>query len=261
MTARVIAGSATRSVTDAAALAARRHLLAAALLSAASGPRRIGRAHAGGMSEHDSPPIHPIDADLTKRLFHERIIVLGDELDQQGGNRLCAQLVTLAADDPRRDIRFWINSPGGSVSAMLAIADVMRSIPNDVSTIAVGIAASAGQFLLSAGTRGKRFALPHSRILMHQGSAGIGGTAVDIELQADDLRYTRDTVLGITAENTGQPIERIAEDSLRDRWYSATEAVDYGFIDRIADGFGEMFPGGDRPRVGLQARTGTGAPS
>lgn len=204
------------------------------------------------MSDHDTPPIHPIDAELTRRLFHERIIVLGDELDQQGGNRLCAQLVTLAADDPRRDIRFWINSPGGSVSAMLAIADVMRSIPNDVSTIAVGIAASAGQFLLSAGTKGKRYALPHARILMHQGSAGIGGTAVDVELQADDLRHTRDTVLGLVSEFTGQSVERLAEDSLRDRWYTAAEAVDYGFIDRIADGFGEMFPGAVRPQTGLR---------
>lgn len=213
------------------------------------------------MSDHDSPPFLPIDAELTKRLFHERIIVLGDELDQAGGNRLCAQLVTLAADDPRRDIRFWINSPGGSVSAMLAIADVIRSIPNDVSTIAVGIAASAGQFLLSAGTPGKRFALPHARILMHQGSAGIGGTAVDVELQADDLRYTRDTVLGLVSEFTGQPVERIAEDSLRDRWYTAREAVDYGFIDRIADGFGEMFPHGQRPQLGLQADIGMGVPA
>jgi ATP-dependent Clp protease protease subunit len=204
------------------------------------------------MSDNDTPPIHPIDAELTRRLHHERIIVLGDELDQQGGNRLCAQLVTLAADDPRRDIRFWINSPGGSVSAMLAIADVMRSIPNDVSTIAVGIAASAGQFLLSAGTKGKRFALPHARILMHQGSAGIGGTAVDIELQADDLRYTRDTVLGLVSEFTGQPVERLAEDSLRDRWYTAAEAVDYGFIDRVVDGFDEMFPRGTRPQTGLR---------
>lgn len=213
------------------------------------------------MSDNDSPPILPIDAELTKRLFHERIIVLGDELDQAGGNRLIAQLVTLAADDPRRDIRFWINSPGGSVSAMLAIADLMRSIPNDVSTIAVGIAASAGQFLLSAGTPGKRFALPHARILMHQGSAGIGGTAVDVELQADDLRYTRDTVLGLVSEFTGQPVERIAEDSLRDRWYTATEAVDYGFIDRIADGFGELYPQSQRPQLGLQANTGMGVPA
>ncbi|MDQ0574443.1 ClpP family protease [Agromyces albus] len=204
------------------------------------------------MSDHEPPPILPIDAELTKRLFHERIIVLGDELDQAGGNRLVGQLITLAADDPRRDIRFWINSPGGSVSAMLAIADVMRSIPNDVSTIAVGIAASAGQFLLSAGTPGKRFSLPHARILMHQGSAGIGGTAVDVELQADDLRYTRDTVLGLVSEFTGQPVERIAEDSLRDRWYTATEAVDYGFIDRIAEGFDEMYPQALRPQTGLR---------
>ncbi|MCM3656213.1 ATP-dependent Clp protease proteolytic subunit [Agromyces mediolanus] len=203
------------------------------------------------MSE-PTPTIQPIDAELTARLFHERIIVLGDELDQQGGNRLCAQLVALAGEDRRRDIRFWINSPGGSVSAMLAIADLMRSIPNDVVTIAYGIAASAGQFLLSAGTPGKRFALPHTRILMHQGSAGIGGTAVDIELQADDLRHMRDTVLGITAANTGQPIERIAEDSLRDRWYTAEEAVDYGFIDRVVDGFDDMFPAGVQPRTGLQ---------
>ncbi len=199
-----------------------------------------------------NPAVLPIDAELTARLFHERVIVLGDELDQQGGNRLCAQLVTLAAEDRRRDIRFWINSPGGSVSAMLAIADLMRSIPNDVATIAYGIAASAGQFLLSAGTPGKRFALPHTRILMHQGSAGIGGTAVDVELQADDLRHTRDTVLGIIAANTGQPLERIAEDSLRDRWYTAAEAVEYGFIDRVVDGFDEMLPRAERPQTGLR---------
>src|SRR5688500_10713210 len=184
------------------------------------------------MSEHETPPIQPIDAELTRRLFHERIIVLGDELDQQGGNRLIAQLVTLAADDPRRDIRFWINSPGGSVSAMLAIADVMRSIPNDVSTIAVGIAASAGQFLLSAGTKSKRFALPHARILMHQGSAGIGGSAVEVEVQADDLRHTRDTVLGLIAEDTGQPFDRIFTGSLHDRWFTPGTALGYGVVER-----------------------------
>lgn len=203
------------------------------------------------MTDRESPPVQPIDAELTRRLFHERIIVLGDELDQAGGNRICAQLVALAADDPRRDIRFWINSPGGSVPAMLAIMDVMRAIPNDVATIAVGMAASAGQFLLTAGTRGKRAALPHSRILLHQGSAGIGGTAVDIELQADDLRHTRDTVLGIIAENTGQPLERIMQDSLRDRWYTAEQAVDYGFIDHVTERFDELFPLEPRTVAGL----------
>ena len=204
------------------------------------------------MSEHESPPVLPIDAELTRRLHHERIIVLGEELDQAGGNRLVAQLLTLAADDPRRDIRLWINSPGGSVPAMLAIMDVMRAIPNDVVTVAIGWAASAGQFLLTAGTPGKRFALPHARILMHQGSAGIGGTAVDVELQADDLRHTRDVVLGITAELTGQPLERIAQDSLRDRWYTAEQAVDYGFIDRVVRGSDELFGGELRPVAGLR---------
>lgn len=194
------------------------------------------------MAEHEIPPIQPLDAELTRRLFHERIVVLGDELDQAGGNRICAQLVALAADDARRDIRFWINSPGGSVPAMLAIHDVMRAIPNDVATIAVGMAASAGQFLLTAGTPGKRAALPHSRILLHQGSAGIGGTAVDVELQADDLRHTRDTVLGLIAAYTGQPVERIAHDSLRDRWYTAEQSIEYGFIDHVADRLDELFP-------------------
>ena len=189
------------------------------------------------MSEHETPPIQPIDAELTRRLFHERVIVLGDELDQAGGNRLIAQLLTLAADDPRRDIRFWINSPGGSVPAMLAIMDVMRAIPNDVATIAVGLGGERRASSCSPRARpGKRFALPHARVLMHQGSAGIGGTAVDVELQADDLRYTRDVVLGITAELTGQPIERIAQDSLRDRWYTAEQAVEYGFVDRVVHG-------------------------
>lgn len=204
------------------------------------------------MSEHDTIPAPPIDHELTARLFYHRVIVLGEELDQQGGNRLCAQLLTLAADDPKRDIRFWINSPGGSVPAMLAIMDVMRAIPNDVSTVAIGMAASAGQFLLSAGTPGKRYALPHSRILLHQGSAGIGGSAVDIELQADDLRHTRDTVLGLIAEHTGQPIERIAHDSLRDRWYTAEQAVHYGFVDRVTDGFADLMPSESRPLTGLR---------
>lgn len=204
------------------------------------------------MTDHETPPIHPIDAELTRRLFHERVIVLGDELDQAGGNRLIAQLLTLAADDQRRDIRLFINSPGGSVPAMLAIMDVMRAIPNDVVTVAIGWAASAGQFLLTAGTRGKRLALPHARVLMHQGSAGIGGTAVDVELQADDLRYTRDVVLGITAELTGQPIARITQDSLRDRWYTAEQAVEYGFIDRVVDDFDELYPGPAHAAAGLR---------
>jgi ATP-dependent Clp protease protease subunit len=178
-----------------------------------------------------------------RQLLARRILLLDGALDDQGGTRLCGQLFLLSAEDAEADISLWINSPGGSVAAMLAIMDTMRLIPNDVSTLALGIACSAGQFLLTAGTPGKRFALPHSRILMHQGSAGIGGTAVDIELQADDLRLTRDVVLGEIARNTGQRIEKIFEDSQRDRWYTAEQAVDYGFVDHIVADLSAIRPG------------------
>ena len=185
------------------------------------------------MTDEQSRPPHPLSRQIAQHLLDQRVIVLDTALDDEIGTRLISQLYLLSAADPRADISLWINSPGGSVPAMLAIMDVMRAVPNDVSTLALGIACSAGQFLLTAGEKGKRYALPHSKILMHQGSAGFGGTAVDIELQADDLRHTRDTVLGITAELTGQPLERIFEDSLRDRWYTADQAVDYGFIDEV----------------------------
>jgi ATP-dependent Clp protease protease subunit len=134
----------------------------------------------------------------------------------------------------------------------------MRLIPCDVATLALGIACSAGQFLLSAGTHGKRYALPHSRILMHQGSAGIGGSAVEVELQAADLRLTRDTVLGLIASDTGQPVERIFEDSRHDHWYTAPEALDYGFIDGIAASFADVLPQ-RRRAFGLRPSAGTGA--
>lgn len=194
------------------------------------------------MSEEQPRPPHPLSRQLAEHLLDQRIIVLDTALDDEIGTRLISQLYLLSAADPRADISFWINSPGGSVPAMLAIMDVMQAIPNDVSTLALGLACSAGQFILTAGERGKRYALPHSKILMHQGSAGFGGTAVDIELQADDLRHTRDTVLGITAELTGQPAERIFEDSLRDRWYTAQDAVDYGFIDLVIDDLDRIKP-------------------
>ena len=173
------------------------------------------------------------DDQLASRLLYQRIVVLGQEVDDAIANRICAQLLLLSAEDPRRDISLYINSPGGSVSAGLAIMDTMRLIPNDVSTLAMGLAASMGQFLLSAGTRGKRHALPHARVLMHQGSAGIGGTAVDIEIQAANLEYVRDTVLGLIAEHTGQPLATIEADSLRDRWFTAQEAREYGLIDTV----------------------------
>ena len=173
------------------------------------------------------------DDQLASRLLYQRIVVLGQEVDDAVANRICAQLLLLSAEDPRRDISLYINSPGGSVSAGLAIMDTMRLIPNDVSTLAMGLAASMGQFLLSAGARGKRHALPHARVLMHQGSAGIGGTAVDIEIQAANLEYVRDTVLGLIAEHTGQPLATIEADSARDRWFTAQEARTYGLIDTV----------------------------
>jgi ATP-dependent Clp protease protease subunit len=189
---------------------------------------------------------------VRQQLHYQRILVLDGPLDDDNGTLLATQLLTLAAEDHTTDIALWINSPGGSVPSMLAIRDVMRLVPCDVATVALGLACSAGQFLLSAGTPGKRFALPHARILMHQGSAGIGGSAVEVEVQANDLRYTRDTVLALIAADTGQPIDRVFEDSLHDRWYSAEEARDYGFIDRVVDGFDQVMPS-SRRRVGLGA--------
>jgi len=182
------------------------------------------------------------DTATRQRLLFERVLVLDGALDDDNGTLLTTQLLTLAADDPASDIALWIHSPGGSVPSMLAIRDVMHLIPCDVSTLALGLACSAGQFLLSSGAKGKRFALPHARILMHQGSAGIGGSTVEVEVQANDLRHMRDTVLGIIADDTGQPIERIFEDSLHDRWYTAGEALDYGFIDGIVETFAQVMP-------------------
>src|SRR5215468_11335854 len=197
----------------------------------------------------------PVFSERTRQsLADKRILVLDGPLDDDNGTLLIAQLLALAADDPVADIALWINSPGGSVPSMLAIRDAMRLVPCDVATLALGLACSAGQFLLSSGTKGKRYALPHARILMHQGSAGIGGSAADIEVQANDLRHIVDTVLGLIAEDTGQPVERIFDDSLHDHWYTAAEARDYGFIDAIADSFGQVMPA-RKHRVGLAGRS------
>jgi ATP-dependent Clp protease, protease subunit len=181
-----------------------------------------------------------IDDELASGLLDQRTLLMGGVLDEALGNRLSTGLMVLSARDPRADIHLWIGSPGGSVPAMLAIRDVMTLIPNDVSTLAMGMAASAGQFLLSAGTKGKRFALPHARVLLHQGSSGIGGTAMDIAIQADDLRHTRDTVLSLISQDTGQDVETVERDSRRDRWFNAQEALDYGFIDTIVSSIDEV---------------------
>ena len=195
-----------------------------------------------------------LDDQLTARLLHQRIIVLGQEVDDPIANRLCAELLLLSAEDPHSDISLYINSPGGSVSAGLAIYDTMRLIPNDVSTLAMGLAASMGQFLLSAGTPGKRYALPHSRVLMHQGSAGIGGTAVDIEIQAENLEHTKAVLMGLIAEHTGQSVERVELDSRHDRWFTAEQAKEYGFVDAIVTQLSDVTPGRTTRPVGMVGR-------
>jgi ATP-dependent Clp protease protease subunit len=191
------------------------------------------------------------DDQLASRLLHQRIVVLGEQVDDPIANRICAQLLLLSAEDQRADISLYINSPGGSISAGLAIFDTMRLIPNDVGTLAMGLAASMGQFLLTAGTPGKRFALPHSRILMHQGSAGIRGTAVDVQIQAENLEYTKDLMHRLNAEHSGQDVGTIERDSDRDRWFTAQQAVDYGLVDAILESAADIRPTADRHRIGL----------
>ena len=192
-----------------------------------------------------------LDDQLAARLLYQRIIVLGAEVDDQIANRLCAQLLLLSAEDPRGDISLYINSPGGSVSAGLAIYDTMRLIPNDVSTLAMGLVASMGQFLLSAGTPGKRYCLQHAQILMHQGSAGFGGTAADVEIYAEQLERVGNTMLRLISEHTGQPIETVEQDSRRDRWFNAEEAKQYGLIDHILDRVDDVRPTVGKRMVGM----------
>src|SRR5262244_2303612 len=183
-----------------------------------------------------------LDDQVAAGLLHQRIIVLGAEVDDQVANRLCGQLLLLSAEDPRSDISLYINSPGGSVSAGLAIYDTMRLIPNDVSTLAMGLAGSMAQFLLCAGTKGKRYSLPHAQVLMHQGSAGFGGTAADVEIYAEQLEKTGAMMIGLIAQHTGQPVETVERDSLRDRWFSAEEAREYGIVDHIVERLDDVRP-------------------
>jgi ATP-dependent Clp protease protease subunit len=205
------------------------------------------------MSNDTWVPGRELDEAIYQRLFERRTLLLGEPLEQWNSNRLCAGLLLLAADSPGTDIRLFINSPGGSVPGMLAIRDCIRSIPCDVVTVNIGMAYSAGQFLLSSGTRGKRYALAQSKVLLHQGSAGIGGSAQDIAIQADDLRRTRDTVLALISEDTGQDVATVERDSRRDRWFSADEAVAYGFVDRVVGSADDVLPGPRQP-LGLGIR-------
>jgi ATP-dependent Clp protease protease subunit len=181
-----------------------------------------------------------LDDQVFNRLLKERIIFLGSPVDDPIANAICAQLLLLAAEDPERDIFLYINSPGGSVSAGMAIYDTMQFVANDVATVGLGLAASMGQFLLAAGAKGKRYATPHARIMMHQPSGGIGGTAADIAIQAEQMLYVKKTMAERIAFHTGQSVEQIETDSDRDRWFSAEEAKEYGFIDHVVTGAAQV---------------------
>ncbi|KQY63658.1 MULTISPECIES: ATP-dependent Clp protease proteolytic subunit [unclassified Nocardioides] len=189
-------------------------------------PRRSVEANGGGAS-------YGLDDHIYQRLLRERIVFLGSEVRDQNANAICAQLLLLSAEDPEADIFLHINSPGGSVDAGMAIYDTMNYIPNDVATVGMGLAASMGQFLLCAGTQGKRYALPHARIMMHQPSGGIGGSASDIKIQAQQSLLLKKQLGELIAHHTGRTIEEIERDSDRDRWFTPGEALEYGLIDKV----------------------------
>ena len=174
-----------------------------------------------------------LDDEVYQRLLRERIIFLGSVVEDSMANAIAAQMLLLSAEDSEKDIYLYINSPGGSVTAGMAIYDTMQYIKNDVATVAMGLAASMGQFLLCAGAPGKRYALPHARIMMHQPSGGNGGTASDIKIQAEQMAYTKKTLADLIAEHTGQKAETIQADSDRDRWFTAEAAKEYGFVDHV----------------------------
>jgi ATP-dependent Clp protease protease subunit len=180
------------------------------------------------MSEHAVAP-----NGIFERLLKDRIIWLGEEVRDDNANEICAKMLLLAAEDSTKDIFLYINSPGGSITAGMAIYDTMQYVPNDIVTVGIGMCASMGQFLLSAGTKGKRYATPNTRVLLHQPHGGYGGTASDIQTQADLIVSMKKQLATITAEATGKSVEQVMADGDRDRWFTAEEALDYGFIDHI----------------------------
>jgi ATP-dependent Clp protease, protease subunit len=185
-----------------------------------------------------------LDDHIFQRLLKERIIWLGSEVRDDNANAICAQMLLLAAEDPDKDIFLYINSPGGSVTAGMAIYDTMQYVQPDVATVAMGLAASMGQFLLSSGARGKRYATPHARIMMHQPSGGIGGTASDIRIQAELILHMKRQLTELIAQQTGQTVEQITKDADRDRWFTAAEAKEYGFLDQVVASAGDVSGGG-----------------
>ena len=194
------------------------------LLRMDAGP--VARAEGAGFGLTDS---------IYNRLLKERIIWLGSEVRDENANAISAQMMLLAAEDPDKDIWLYINSPGGSITAGMAIYDTMQFIKPDVATVAMGMAASMGQFLLSSGTKGKRYITPHARVLMHQPSGGIGGTATDVRIGAQLIMHMKKVLAELTSEQTGQPIEKIIKDNDRDNWFTAAEALEYGFVDHVVE--------------------------
>ncbi|MFD1859116.1 ATP-dependent Clp protease proteolytic subunit [Aeromicrobium camelliae] len=194
------------------------------------------------MTPQLSAEVGPSDLDghIYNRLLKERIVFLGSEVRDQNANAICAQMLLLNAEDPEADIYFYINSPGGSVDAGMAMYDTMQYISNDVATVGMGLAASMGQFLLAAGTKGKRFALPHTRIMMHQPSGGIGGSASDIRIQAEQSILLKKQLNELQAQHSGQSIEQIELDSDRDRWFTPEQAKEYGLIDHVVSTAGDV---------------------
>lgn len=191
-------------------------------------------------------PAGPTDP-IFNRLLKDRIIWMGEEVKDEMANRICAQMLMLAAEDPKKDIWLYINSPGGSITAGMAIYDTMQLIEPDVATVGLGMCASMGQFLLSSGTKGKRFLTSHARVLMHQPSGGIGGTASDIKIQAEQMLHIKRQMAQLIAAHTGQSVEQIEMDSDRDRWFTAEQAKEYGFVDQVITKATMAGPGSDNP--------------
>jgi ATP-dependent Clp protease protease subunit len=194
------------------------------LLRMDAGP--VARTEGAGFGLNDS---------IYNRLLKERIIWLGSEVRDENANAISAQMMLLAAEDPDKDIWLYINSPGGSITAGMAIYDTMQWVKPDVATVAMGMAASMGQFLLSSGAKGKRYATPHARVMMHQPSGGIGGTATDVRINAQLIMHMKKVLAELTSEQTGQPIEKIIKDNDRDNWFTAAEALEYGFVDHVVE--------------------------
>ncbi|OZG49639.1 ATP-dependent Clp protease protease subunit [Pseudoscardovia suis] len=192
------------------------------------------------MEDEENAAISGLTNPIFSRLLKDRIIWLGDEVKQENANVICAQMLMLAAQDPNKDIWLYINSPGGSITAGMAIYDTMQLIKPDVATVAVGMAASMGQFLLSSGTKGKRFITSHARVLMHQPSGGIGGTQTDVRISAELIMDMKKTLSELTAEQTGHTVEEIYRDNEYDHWFTAQQALEYGFVDKIVTTPGTM---------------------